>query len=71
MTYLYQVVATGHIVEIEHPITQPAFTVYDVDGQGQTVEVKRLISAGTGFILKGGCWHRDSYEKGLQSGPKK
>lgn len=69
MTYLYSIVGTDQVIEIEQSIKDPALQSYVVDGEERAV--KRLISAGTGFILKGGMWARDGYEAGIQSPGKK
>jgi hypothetical protein len=59
----------GQVIEMEHSISKPALktTIFE----GQRVKVKRLISGGTGFILKGGMWARDNYSAGIQSMPTK
>jgi len=72
MLYTYQITAgmnAGVQIEIEHPASQPALT--ETKYNGRTVKVKRIISGPTNFILKGGCWARDSYSAGVQSMPTK
>ena len=72
MTFEYMItngMNAGVILEIDHPISQPALT--ETKYNGRTVKVKRVISGGTGFILKGGNWARDSYSAGVQSMPTK
>lgn len=68
MIYTYQIVGTPDTIEIEHPISQPALTTYEIDGQ--EFAVKRLISGGTNFILKGDTWARNGYERGIQNPAK-
>jgi putative FmdB family regulatory protein len=48
-TYVYECASCGEI-EIQQSITEPARTTCPECGE----PVKRLISGGTGFILKGG-----------------
>ena len=66
MIYHYQITSgprAGEIIEIEHKMTEPAFTTYVLsDGEH---EVKRVI-APTTFILKGGNWARDGYTHATQ-----
>jgi hypothetical protein len=72
MTYTYEVCSgqyTGEQFEVEHPISQPAFTEYSY--KGRVRKVKRIIAGGTRFILKGGNWARDGYSQGVQSMPSK
>lgn len=72
MLYLYEVTSgslAGEQFEVEHPISQPAFTEYKY--KGRVRKVRRLIGGGTGFVLKGGCWSRDNYSMGVQSMPTK
>ncbi len=62
--YQYTDVETDEGFELEQSIKDPALTEYN----GRPV--KRLISLGTGFILKGGTWARDGYERGIQNPAK-
>jgi len=55
----------GVVLQIEHPISQPALT--ETKYNGRTVKVKRIISGGTSFLLKGDGWARTNYDKGVQS----
>ncbi len=72
-TYVYELVSEGpnkgKTVEFEQSIKELPLATVEIEGV--EYDVKRIIAGSTNFILKGGCWHRDSYEKGLQSGPKK
>lgn len=61
MTYTYEVIDTGELIEVEHTISTPAYTTYEINGK--TVNVRRVINGGTGFILKGDCWAKDLYKK--------
>lgn len=67
-TYLYQIVETGEEIEVEHSVNAKPLTV--LEHEGRLVSVRRLISGSSNFVLKGGCWSRDGFEKGLQSSPK-
>lgn len=65
MTYLYQFTdVENETVEVEQSIKDDALTTYN------DRPVKRLISGGPGFILKGGNWHRDGYTVGIQEPEK-
>lgn len=67
MLYDYQIISGVHkgtVVQIEHPISQPALT--STKYEGRSVKVKRLISGGTNFILKGDCWSHTNYSRGIQ-----
>jgi hypothetical protein len=66
MLYDYEVVETGQVIEVEHPISQPALTEYTLE-DGRKVNVRRLISGSTKFVLKGGNWARDGYSVGIQN----
>lgn len=68
MTYTYELLTgadAGKTVEVEHSISAPALS--ELEHNGELCQVKRVISGGTGFILKGGTWARDRYERGIQS----
>jgi predicted nucleic acid-binding Zn ribbon protein len=67
-TYPYQVIGSDEIIEVEQSIKDDPLT--EIVRDGLTLNVKRVISGGTGFILKGDCWFRTGYERGLQSGKK-
>jgi hypothetical protein len=72
MQYDYLVLTGKHknsVIQIEHSIKDEPFTSYQIDGR--LCKVKRLISGGTNFILKGGMWSRDGYSAGVQSMPSK
>jgi predicted nucleic acid-binding Zn ribbon protein len=65
-TYEYQYTDNedNETVEVEQSIKEEALTI--LNGR----PVKRLISAPVPFHLRGDCWARTNYERGLQSGPK-
>ena len=68
-TYLYEIQEgpdKDTIIEIEHPISQAALVLYNHNGR--SVAVKRVIAGNTNFHLKGDCWARTNYERGIQSG---
>jgi hypothetical protein len=69
MTYEYVVTTEGphkgDIIEVSQSIKEPAFTKLTIDGV--ELDVKRVIAAAGAFILKGGTWARDGYERGIQS----
>lgn len=69
MTYDYEIITpvalAGTVVQVEHSISAPALT--ELEHNGELCQVKRMISGGTGFILKGDCWGRTLYERGIQS----
>ena len=69
MTYTFLILDTNQEVEIDHPISQPALTELEVGGK--LVRVKRLIAAAHPFHLKGDCWARCGYERGLQTPDRK
>lgn len=73
MTYFYEIISkgkyAGQIIEVEHPISQPALTEYKYEGRVR--KVRRVIAGGTGFVLKGDCWAKTNYERGIQSMPTK
>jgi len=58
MTYEYECESCGHKWEQEQRITEPA--VRDCTHCGKP-KAKRLISGGTGHVLKGSGWSRDGY----------
>jgi predicted nucleic acid-binding Zn ribbon protein len=65
--YLYELVGgkdAGETIEIEHPLSQPALTEYKHNGRMR--KVRRVIAGGTNFILKGDCWSRTNYSRGVQ-----
>lgn len=68
MIYIYEIIETGEQLEIEQKITDPRLET--IEHNGQQVAVKRLITGGTGFILRGGCWSRDDYSAGIQNPEK-
>lgn len=72
MIYDYLVLSGKHkdeVIQIEHSIKDEPFTSYKIDGR--SCKVKRLISGGTNFVLKGDCWARTGYDRGVQSMPTK
>lgn len=68
MIYIYEIIETGEQLEIEQKITDARLETIERDGQ--QIAVKRLITGGTGFILRGGNWHRDGYSTGIQEPEK-
>lgn len=50
MTYDYKFLDTGEVVEVSHPMSQPALT--EIDGR----PVTRLITGGKQVIFKGHDW---------------
>jgi len=58
MTYEYACAACGHQWEAEQSIKEAPLRKCPRCGR---VKAKRQISAGTGFILKGGGWYSDGY----------
>ncbi len=68
MQYDYLVLTGKHkdsVIQIEHSIKDKPFTSYTIDGR--SCKVRRLISGGTNFILKGGGWGNVGYDRGIQS----
>lgn len=71
-TYLYECPAHGEF-EYEHSISEEleycpkceleAKGDLTLNGRRSFQKVKRLISGGTGFILAGGGWAREGYNK--------
>lgn len=64
MTYDYQVITTGQIIQVEQRITEPAHTVLEIDGELRCV--RRLISgAPPAFLVDGpsGGWSSAGYSK--------
>jgi putative FmdB family regulatory protein len=66
MTYEYICEACGHQWEAEQSIKDSALKVCEACGKSKA---KRLVSGGTGFLLKGGGWYADGY--GSSSGAAK
>jgi putative FmdB family regulatory protein len=58
MTYEYICEACGHQWEAEQSIKDSALKVCEACGKSKA---KRLVSGGTGFLLKGGGWYADGY----------
>jgi len=58
MTYEYACEACGHQWEAEQSIKDPALKKCASCGKNTA---KRLVSGGTGFLLKGGGWYADGY----------
>jgi putative FmdB family regulatory protein len=58
MTYEYACEACGHQWEAEQSIKDPALKTCASCGKNKA---KRLVSGGTGFLLKGGGWYADGY----------
>jgi putative FmdB family regulatory protein len=64
MTYEYLCAACGHQWEAEQSIKDAALKKCVACGKSTA---KRLVSGGTGFLLKGGGWYADGY--GSKSAP--
>ncbi len=67
MIYEYEIISgplRGKVVEVEHSCKDPAKETLEVEGGIH--QVRRLISTTT-FHLKGDCWSRTNYERGIQS----
>jgi putative FmdB family regulatory protein len=58
MTYEYICEACGHQWEKEQSIKDSP--IKDCEACGKS-KAKRLVSGGTGFLLKGGGWYADGY----------
>jgi len=58
MTYEYTCEACGHSWEAEQSIKEAALKTCVSCG---APKAKRLVSGGTGFLLKGGGWYADGY----------
>ena len=65
MTYEYECQACGHQWEAEQSIKDSPLKQCASCGKDKA---KRLISGGTGFLLKGGGWYADGY--GSAGAPK-
>jgi putative FmdB family regulatory protein len=61
MVYDYECAACGAEMEIEHSIKESPRVECPVCGKEDGL--KRLISLGEGFLLRGSGWYRDGYEK--------
>ena len=66
-TYEYGCTACGDQWEELQRITEPPIEVCPKCGKNTA---QRLISAGTGFILKGGGWYSDLYSSAKSGGNK-
>jgi putative FmdB family regulatory protein len=67
MTYEYVCEACGHQWETEQSIKDsPLKTCVSCNAS----KAKRLVSGGTGFLLKGGGWYADLYSSSSASGAK-
>jgi putative FmdB family regulatory protein len=60
LTYVYRCKSCEEKFKIEQSIKDDAFTDCPFCKEGK---LQRLISGGSGFILKGGGWHSDLYSK--------
>lgn len=58
MTYEYACEACGHHWEAEQSIKDAPLKTCSACGKESA---KRLVSGGTGFLLKGGGWYADGY----------
>lgn len=64
MTYDYEVITTGQVIQVEQRISEPAHTVLEIDGELRCV--KRLISGtpGINFVAgPSGGWASTGYAK--------
>jgi putative FmdB family regulatory protein len=61
MTYEYECAACGHQWEAEQSIKDNPLKKCVSCGKNKA---KRLVSGGTGFLLKGGGWYADGYGSG-------
>lgn len=71
MIYTYEILSgpdVGTLVEVEHKMTEPAYD--HLMHKDELCQVRRVITGGTGFILKGDCWAKNNYERGMQTPPK-
>lgn len=67
MTYEYVCEACGHQWETEQSIKDSPLKACVSCGASKA---KRLVSGGTGFLLKGGGWYADLYSSAGASGAK-
>jgi putative FmdB family regulatory protein len=65
MTYEYACEACGHQWEAEQSIKDAPLKACVACGREKA---KRLVSGGTGFLLKGGGWYADLYSSSSKSG---
>lgn len=65
MTYEYACEACGHQWEAEQSIKDAPIKTCVACGKEKA---KRLVSGGTGFLLKGGGWYADLYSSSNKSG---
>lgn len=65
MTYEYTCEACGHSWEAEQSIKEAPLKKCVSCG---APKAKRLVSGGTGFLLKGGGWYADGYGSAKSSG---
>ena len=65
MTYEYACEACGHQWEAEQSIKDAPLKSCVACGKEKA---KRLVSGGTGFLLKGGGWYADLYSSSSKSG---
>ncbi len=56
MKYDYRCTVCKNDFVVEHSMTETPCVSCECGGQA-----KRLISKGTNFVLKGGCWYNDGY----------
>lgn len=64
-TYHYQFKKTGNTIDLFQNMSDEPKTRMKNPETGKMEAVERLISGGTGLLLKGGGWARDNY--GLKS----
>lgn len=60
MTYEYKCIVCRHEFETEQSINAEPLGECP---RCKTVALQRLVSGGTGFVLKGGGWYVDGYTK--------
>lgn len=60
MTYEYECHSCGHKFEVEQRITDEQLVECP---ECHVNSLRRLISYGGGFVLKGNCWYSDGYSK--------
>jgi hypothetical protein len=68
MTYVYEIMDgpdKGKTFEAEQSIKDQKWSFADFNGR--MCRVRRVIAGGTNFILKGDCWGKHGYERGIQS----
>jgi putative FmdB family regulatory protein len=67
VTYDYACDSCGHEWEEEQSIHDDPIKRCPLC---KKLKARRMISGGSGFILRGGCWERDGYSKDSSTGKK-